>query len=107
MHLKRLKFDQSITKTEEQKNRITDPLAFFQMFPTFMKDVYTSKFIAILFYVFPIKISKNQCDFRKGFNTQHILLAMIEKMKESRDNKKFCATIQTSQRHLIVFVTTC
>ena len=23
--------------------------------------------------------SKNQCDFRKGFNTQHILLAMIEK----------------------------
>ena len=65
------------------------------MFPTFMKDVYTSKCIAILFYAFPIKISKNQCDFRKGFNTQHILLAMIEKMKESRDDKQFCATILT------------
>ena len=39
--------------------------------------------------------SKNQCDFRKGFNTQHILLAMIEKMKASRDNKQFCAAILT------------
>ena len=48
MHLKRLKFDQSIKKTEEQKNRITDPLAFCQMFPKFMKDVYTSKCIPIL-----------------------------------------------------------
>ena len=48
MHLKRLKFDQSIKKTEEQKNRITDPLVFFQMFPKFMKDVYTSKCITIL-----------------------------------------------------------
>ena len=33
--------------------------------------------------------SKNQCGFRKDFNTQHILLAMIEKMKASRDNKQF------------------
>ena len=39
--------------------------------------------------------SKNQCGFRKGFNTQHILLAMIEKMKASRDNKQFCAAILT------------
>ena len=37
--------------------------------------------------------SKNQCGFRKGFNTQHILLAMIEKMKASGDNKQFCAAI--------------
>ena len=52
--------------------------------------------------------SKNQCGFRKGFNTQHILLAMIEKMKASRDNKQFCAAILTySPRLLIVFVTTC
>ena len=39
--------------------------------------------------------SKNQCGFHKGFNTQHILLAMIEKMKASRDNKQFCAAILT------------
>ena len=37
--------------------------------------------------------SKNQCGFRKGFNTQHILLAMIEKMKASGDNKQFCPAI--------------
>ena len=30
--------------------------------------------------------SKNQCGFRKGFNTQHVPLAMIEKLKASRDN---------------------
>ena len=35
-------------KDGEQKNRITDPLAFCQMFPKFMKDVYTSKCIPIL-----------------------------------------------------------
>ena len=40
-------------------------------------------------------LSKNQSGFRKGFNTQHILLAMIEKMKASRDNKQFCAAILT------------
>ena len=39
--------------------------------------------------------SKNNCGFRKGFNTQHIVLAMIEKMKASRDNKQFCAAILT------------
>ena len=48
MHLKRLMLDQSIKKTEEQKNRITDSLAFFQMFLKFMKDVCTSKCIPIL-----------------------------------------------------------
>ena len=37
--------------------------------------------------------SKNQCDFRKSFNTQHILLAMIEKIEASRDNKHFYAAI--------------
>ena len=57
------------------------------MFPKFMKDVYTSKCIPMF--------SKNQCGFRKDFNTQHILLAIIEKMKASRDNKQFCAATLT------------
>ena len=39
-------------KTEEQKNRITDPLAFFQIFPKSMKDAYTSKCIPILIKIF-------------------------------------------------------
>ena len=40
---KRLKFAKSIKKTEEQKNRITGPLAFCQMTPKFIKDVYRAK----------------------------------------------------------------
>ena len=39
--------------------------------------------------------SKNQFGFHKGFNTQYIFLAMIEKMKASRDYKQFCAAIPT------------
>ena len=49
---RRLKFDQSMKETDEQKNQITDPLAFFQMFPKFMKDAYTSKSIPILIKYF-------------------------------------------------------
>ena len=30
-----------------------------------------------------------------SFNTQDILLAMIEKIKTSRDNKAFCAAVLT------------
>ena len=41
--------------------------------------------------------SKNQCSFRTfGFNIQHIVLAMIEKLKTSRDNKQFYAAILTN-----------
>ena len=40
-------------------------------------------------------IPKHQCGFRKNSNTQHILLAMIEKMKISGDSKQFCAAILT------------
>ena len=52
--------------------------------------------------------SKSQCGFRKGFNTQHILLAMIEKMKAARDNKQFCAaTLTDLSKAFDLFVTTC
>ena len=33
-----------------------------------------------------------QCDFRKGYCTQHALLVMIEKMKIARDSKEFSPT---------------
>ena len=61
------------------------------MFPKSMKDVYMNKYIPILIKYF-LKI---QCGFRKGFNTLHILLVMIEKMKASRDNKIYCAPTLT------------
>ena len=40
-------------------------------------------------------IVKHQCGFRKGYNAQHCLLVMIEKIKESRDKNKVCAAVLT------------
>ena len=37
----------------------------------------------------------NTNGFRKGFSTQHALLAMLEKMKITRDRKGFCAAVLT------------
>ena len=37
--------------------------------------------------------SKYQCAFRKGFNTQHALLVMLEKMKIALDRKGFCVAV--------------
>ena len=41
------------------------------------------------------KLSKYQCDFRKGFATQHCLLVMIEKLRKIRDNKRVFAAVFT------------
>ena len=38
---------------------------------------------------------KHKCGFRKGYNAQHCLLVMIEKMKEARDKNKVCAAVLT------------
>ena len=38
---------------------------------------------------------KHQCGFRKGYNAQHYLLVMTEKMKETRDKNKVCAAVLT------------
>ena len=38
---------------------------------------------------------KHQCGFRKGYNEQHYLLVMIEKMKEGRDKNNVCAAVLT------------
>ena len=40
-------------------------------------------------------LSKNQCGFRKGFSTQHCLLAMLEKWKRSVDNRKAFGALLT------------
>ena len=36
-----------------------------------------------------------QCGFRKGFSTQHCLLAMLEKWKRSIDNSKMFGALLT------------
>ena len=38
---------------------------------------------------------KHQFGFRKGYNEQHCLLVMIEKMKEACDKNKVCAAVLT------------
>ena len=40
-------------------------------------------------------LSKYQCSFRKGFSTQHCLLAMLEKWKRSLDNGKAFGALVT------------
>ena len=42
-----------------------------------------------IYFYFDKLFSKNQCDFCKSFNAQHIRLPMIEKAKISRYNKQF------------------
>ena len=62
------------------------------MYPKFMKDVYTSKCIPIL-----TKYSLNiNVVFVKTSTLNKEKIAMIEKMKTSRDNKQFCAAILTN-----------
>ena len=40
-------------------------------------------------------LSKYQCGFRKDFSTQHALIAMIEKWRQSLDEKKVCGALLT------------
>ena len=40
-------------------------------------------------------LSKYQCGFRKGFSTQHCLLAMIEKLRKSLDSRGASAALLT------------
>ena len=40
-------------------------------------------------------LSKYQCGFRKGFNAQHCLLAMLKKWKKAVDTKKVFGTLLT------------
>jgi hypothetical protein len=40
-------------------------------------------------------LSKFQCGFRKGFSTQHSLLVMVEKWRETLDNDGACGALLT------------
>ena len=41
-------------------------------------------------------LSKYKCGFRKGFNAQHCLLAMLEKWKKAVDTKKGFGALLTN-----------
>ena len=55
-----------------------------------MKDAFIVNYTISLIKIF---FSKYQCGFRKGFNIQHALLVMIEKMKTACDYKEFCVDV--------------
>ena len=83
---------------EEQINQTAGQLVFFLMSQNYMKDAfilhYTISLIKMLF--------QYQCGFRKGFSIQHGLPVMIERMKISSENKKFCTAIFTNSRKLLI-----
>ena len=68
------------------------------MFQKYMQD----NFIINSYDSFDKNIfSKYQCGFRKRFSTQQALLAVLEKMKISRDRKGFCAAVLTDYLKLL------
>ena len=92
---RKLKFVHFIKMMEQQRNHTIDQLVFSLIFQKYKERCLYSQ---LYDYFHKNIFSKNQCGFRKGFNTQPFntaLLVMIAKMKNARDQKKFCAAILT------------
>ena len=90
MLLKNPKFDHYIKKGRIEKSNYRPISVLSNVSKIYERCLYDQ-----IYSYFSKIFSKYQCGFRKGINTQHILLTMIEKMKISRDNKQFCAAILT------------
>ena len=89
---------------KEQINQTINQLVLFLMFQKYLEDVFIVNHIIALIKIF---FSKHQCGFHKGFNTQYVLLFIIEKIKIADDNKNFVLLIsQIYQKLLTVFVMT-
>ena len=80
----------------------TDPLAFYLIYPQYMKDAFTTK-LTLQTY-FDNILAKYQCGFRKGFIAQHCLASMIEKWKERVDNDVDFGTLMTLLSKAFVFL---
>ena len=59
---------------------IVGPLVFSPMYQSYLKGPYLIKYL-----YFGQILSNYQCRFRKGFNPQHCLIAMIEKWRSSNN----------------------
>ena len=62
----------------------TDQLAYFQIYLKYLNDVFFVNYTSFMFEF----LSKYQCGFRKGYGTQHCLLAMLEKWKSTVNIEK-------------------
>ena len=76
---------------QKVKKIFTGPSMSYQISLKYMKGFSLNKFLNILYNFF----FKYQCRFRKGFNTQHSLLSVLEKWKPSADNKKVFGALLT------------
>ena len=64
---------------KENYRPVTILLIFSKTFEKILHDQILAYFVNIL--------SQNQCDFRKGYSSQHCLIALIEKWKKSLNSK--------------------
>ena len=79
---------QFIKKNAKLKSLTIDQLTFCRNSLKHMKDSYMTK------YLFRQTFCKASVQFSQGYNTQHCLLVMIEKIEEARDkNKAWTAVI--------------
>ena len=72
-------FKKNERSSEENYRPVSILPIFSKMFEKILHDQISAYFANIL--------SKNQCGFRKGYSSQHCLVAMIEKWKKSLDSK--------------------
>ena len=64
---------------------------FYRFCQSYIKEACSSKYPKFCANI----LSKNQCRFRKGHNTQQCLLAMLEKWQRSTDSGKSFGAVLT------------
>ena len=78
------------TKKIVGKKKVTTDL-----FISNVSKVYERCLYDLIYDFFENKFSRYQCGFRKGFNTQNVLLSMVEKMLLAHDKREVCRAILT------------
>ena len=76
------------------KKYITENYRPVRILPNLSK-IFEKHIFKQMSHFFENILSKYQCGFRKGFSTQHCLLAMLEKWKRSADNGKAFGALLT------------
>ena len=82
--------------TAHKKDELTDKCNYrpISLFPTLSKIYERIYHLQINMYMEGV-FSKQLCGFRKGHSTQHCLLVMLEKIRNTLDNKGACALLLT------------
>ena len=89
-------FSSSINVSKFPENlKLADITPAYKMILKGTTDQYEKHIFKQMSHFFENILSKYQCGFRKGFSTQHWLLAMLEKWKRSVDNGKAFGALLT------------